>query len=175
MSRNRTGLIFAFALLAPSAMAASLPGPKAPPPSPYTAPAAAFSWTGLYAGVQAGGVWLSDKGKAVDKFGGAPVGTAAAKGSSFSGGLLAGYNWQYNNLVMGVEGDVEASSARAKASTFQSVFLGPVAADTATARFASPWRGSLRLRAGFAVRRGQGLRRVLLCARRCGLRNRRSS
>ncbi len=92
-----------------SAFAADLPA-RAPA---YTAPVAVapFSWTGFYLGAQAGGTW--GRSKAVDNPDVLPNrtwngdgDTFTAKTSGFVGGVQAGYNWQWNTIVTGIEGDI---------------------------------------------------------------------
>src|SRR6185437_9888119 len=73
----------------------------APPPAPVYTPV--FSWTGFYAGINGGYGW-----------GGNTSFSAPFPSSSFdtSGGLVGGtlgYNYQMNQLVFGVEGDIDAS------------------------------------------------------------------
>ena len=86
-----------------SAAAADLP--VAPTPVPVapvaSAPAAIFSWTGLYIGGHVGGAfdrssWSNPVTGANNIFTG---------GAGFVGGAQAGANLQFNRLVLGVEGD----------------------------------------------------------------------
>ena len=87
-------------LAAPSAIAADLsvaPLYKAPPP-----PASpAYNWTGFYAGVNGGGgwgrSWWQSQATSIDLSGAQVGGTA-------------GYNWQFGNAVLGVEGDIDWSN-----------------------------------------------------------------
>jgi outer membrane immunogenic protein len=79
---------------------------KAPPPV-----MAVWSWTGFYIGGDVGGTWARDRfdhspffaapGAAFD-VDAAALTTAASptlKGSGFSGGVYAGYNWQIGRAV----------------------------------------------------------------------------
>jgi outer membrane immunogenic protein len=75
-----------------------------------------------------------------------------AHDTSFMGGGQAGYNWQVNKWVFGVEGDVDATRLRASltrnAGDFTGAppgFFGTVAA---TSIFSSDWMASLRGRVG---------------------------
>ena len=82
---------------------AARPFTKAPPPV-----AVPFTWTGFYAGVQGGYQWSRDR---VTEFETA-TGVATGFGRDFKptggfGGLHAGYNYQFNWLVLGIEGDVD--------------------------------------------------------------------
>ncbi len=95
------------------ALAADLPNYEPPPAAAYS-PAPAWSWTGPYAGLTGGYAW-----------GTAAPGTSS---SGWVGGAYLGYNLQTNqNLVVGVEGDV-----------------------TATSKASNPWNGTFRGRLGYA-------------------------
>ena len=90
-----------------SALAADLPARGA-----AIAPAPVFvamNWAGFYVGAQLGGVQGNDKAQVL--IGGVPI---AGFGQSYSatavtGGVYAGYNWQFNNIVLGLEADVNLS------------------------------------------------------------------
>ena len=89
--------------LGSAAVAADLPR-RATAPAPYVAPVPVFTWTGLYAGVNAGYGWGTQKGAANAAFGkldGAQVGGTV------------GYNYQMGQIVLGVEGDGVVASHRA--------------------------------------------------------------
>jgi outer membrane immunogenic protein len=123
-------LVVAFSLgFAQAASAADMPV-KAPMMAP------AFSWTGFYAGVHAGGSWsagddpdytLTDPTAGAPftsrnfAWCGAPAGVVNVpvtspnpfdiqktcnNDSSFLGGAQIGYNWQTGSIVYGVEADV---------------------------------------------------------------------
>src|SRR5438552_7085030 len=93
--------------------------------APYTVnqPLNAYSWAGPYLGGNLGYAWGS-------------VANNLTKPSGFAGGIQAGYNWQQGPWVFGVEGDVQASGAD---DTF------------APWKFANPWFGTVRGRAGYAL------------------------
>jgi len=117
------------AVLATAAMmavvAASVSLAAEPPRERYytaAAPLSAYAWTGPYLGPNLGYQWGYLAHHA----------TAPAGGS---GGVQAGYNWQTGRLVFGGEGDLVVSTAD---HTF------------AAWKFANPWFGTLRARAGFA-------------------------
>ena len=91
---------------ATSAFAADLPVRynKAPPPVAVQV----FSWTGFYIGGHIGGAsarhesaQIADPTDGVD-FHDYPGG----RETGVFGGVQAGYNWQFNNVVLGIEGDV---------------------------------------------------------------------
>jgi outer membrane immunogenic protein len=63
---------------------------------------AAYSWTGLYLGGQAGGASLSASFKDNDDFFD-NQGLNPDRKYSFTGGVYGGYNWQINSMVVGVD------------------------------------------------------------------------
>ena len=89
-----------------AATAADLAKPvyKAPPP-----PVAISDWAGFYIGVNGGGGWANDHD------GVAPGHT----GSGGVGGGQAGYNWQFGNIVAGVEGDFDGAGLSARTGNFK--------------------------------------------------------
>ncbi len=124
----------------------------------YKAPAAVmvFSWTGLYLGANVGGHWGNDAITTtadVPNFGAVSAANIDAlsptnlKPNGFVGGLQAGYNWQVNNFVLGVEADANYLSGQASRAL---VFLGPApaAGDTLTNRTRANSLVTLRPRAG---------------------------
>jgi outer membrane immunogenic protein len=93
-------------LFAGSALAADLGRPitKAPPaPIPY------YNWTGFYIGLNVGGAFTSSSGHL---FG------SGNNLNGVAGGIQAGYNWQVNNFVFGIETDFQGSS---QSSSFSGV------------------------------------------------------
>jgi outer membrane immunogenic protein len=92
------------ALVAQSASAADLRRPvyKAPPP----AVVAAYNWSGFYLGGHVGGAWSSEEARDL-----ATGLTGATDPDGFIGGLQAGYNWQADRWVFGIEGDWSWSGA----------------------------------------------------------------
>src|ERR1700756_2201801 len=100
------------ALASGSAMAADMPL-KAP-----IAPAApVYSWTGFYAGVNAGYGWTDGSGgngesclnNAGTSAGCAVIADSALKTNGIFGGAQLGYNIQSGGVVWGFEGDIQAS------------------------------------------------------------------
>jgi outer membrane immunogenic protein len=110
----------ATATIAGSALAADLPSRKAPPPAYIPPPV--MTWTGPYIGINGGGIWTNSNNvltTAAD-FGAVAfptVSTAAAvaagniiptrRNTSFLVGGTWGYNWQWNNIVLGTESDFQ--------------------------------------------------------------------
>jgi len=116
----RAMTVLAAASLSGATLAADLPG------SPYYAPApavAAYNWRGLYAGLNAGYEWGS-------------ITNNGAEPSGLFGGGQIGYNWQFGQIVIGAETDIQGSGAD---DTF------------APWKFSNPWFGTLRGRAGLAL------------------------
>jgi outer membrane immunogenic protein len=96
--------------------------PRGPAPY-YPPPSSIYNWSGFYAGLNLGYEWGKVTNSGID-----PSGVA--------GGGQVGYNWQSGQFVFGAEADIQASSAD---DTF------------APYKFANPWFGTLRGRAGFAI------------------------
>jgi len=99
-----------------TAMAADLPSRKEAPV--YIAPAPVFSWTGFYVGAEFGGQWGHNTGSVNDNFTGAQlISTGSYNTSGVVGGGLIGYNYQINQFVLGIEGDLTGSSNQGRFST----------------------------------------------------------
>jgi outer membrane immunogenic protein len=105
-----------------SASAADLP-PSPVYKAPVMVPAPAFSWTGFYFGLNAGGHWDRDNiSGAPDPVGFTAAGVNPAVLSSLIGGSLhpngfigggqIGYNWQTSNVVFGVEADAQGLTGK---------------------------------------------------------------
>jgi outer membrane immunogenic protein len=120
-------------LLATSVMAADLPR-KTAPVAPVYRPVPTFTWTGFYAGVNAG--------YGFGDFTGASS-RSLKNPSGFLGGGQIGYNYQINQIVLGLETDLQASDIHAKHSAF-----GPVGSKSRL-----PYFGTVRARAGIAIDR----------------------
>lgn len=102
------------------------------PMAPVVAPAA-FDWTGFYAGVHLGGAW-GDFGTDVwnDAFGNAQAAI---------GGVQIGYNYQINQIVLGVQTDFAYTNLTSGTS-----IIGGYGAN-----INMDWLGSTTLRAGYAI------------------------
>lgn len=110
----------AAAIAAGSANAADLPYRQySAPPAPY----AVYSWVGPYLGFNVGYQWGGTTNNPTDP-------------SGVLGGIQAGYNFQFNQFVVGVETDIQLSGAE---DTF------------APWKFSNPWFGTLRGRVGYAM------------------------
>ena len=115
---------------ASSALAADLPTHKSPiAPAPFYAPPA-FTWGGLYLGVNGG-------------FGYAKLGNTnfASNGGGVVGGTI-GYNWQMGQVVFGGEADLDWASIKTN-NTFAN----------GTTTYRVNWLTTERLRLGYAVDR----------------------
>ena len=93
----------ALTALSVSAFAADMPSRKAPVVAPV---AAAPLWTGLYVGATAGYAFgkSSQRDQVTTYANGVADGDYKPKGAL--GGVTAGYNWQSQALVYGLEGDL---------------------------------------------------------------------
>ena len=99
-----------------TAFAADLPSRKEAPV--YIAPAPVFSWTGFYVGAEFGGQWGKNTGSIVDNSTANTLfSTGSYNTSGVVGGGLVGYNYQINQFVLGVEGDLTGSSNQGRFST----------------------------------------------------------
>ena len=107
MKRLLFGSCVALLLMNAGANAADLPIGA---PVYTTAIVAPPTWGGLYGGLNLGGRWLNDRIST----------TVLPVGSTFSGtlntwgamgGLQAGYNWQFGNVVAGIEADANILGA----------------------------------------------------------------
>jgi len=98
--------------VASAADIAARPYTKAPPPV-----VAVYNWTGFYVGGNVGGGWSNTN------FSGIPVtgdhfllpGSSISTGNSSGGvvgGIQAGFNWQWNQLVLGIEGTYSGADVR---------------------------------------------------------------
>ena len=132
-----------------------------------------YNWTGFYLGLNAGGAWGRSSASTTTDcslassppayfcglFGGAAnattvtaAGTGDITASGFSGGIQAGYNWQRNNFVYGLETDFGAFRLRGsrQANGTYPVSYNQTAGDpfTINTSFSSDWLFTLRGRIG---------------------------
>lgn len=132
--------------LASGAQAADLGSPRAPIAAAVVAPV--FNWSGVFIGAQIGYAWGKTN---VDAYTGGvfdALNSGSYNPNGVTGGVHLGYNWQVNNVVLGVVTDIEASGIRGSATTFP--FAGAGGMDYYTRL---NWQGSLRARLGFAIDR----------------------
>lgn len=129
-----------------TAQAADLPRRAPPPPAPLALPV--FTWTGFYAGLNAGYAFHAGSSGHTDPTYGAVTGGARSGG--FAGGGQIGYNYQFapgSGLVIGVETDIQgASFAKADAA-----YLGTT--PYYSVRPSPDYFGTVRGRLGYAFDR----------------------
>jgi outer membrane immunogenic protein len=122
----------ALAAMVGTAAAADLPPPNAP--EYYKAPvyAPAYNWSGFYLGINGGGGW----GRSA---------WTSTNGFNTSGGLVgatAGYNYQINQAVLGVEGDIDWADISGSATCLAT-----------TCKTSDSWLSTVRGRLGYAAGR----------------------
>ena len=144
-----------------AASAADLPVREAPPPVIQAVPI--FTWTGFYAGVNAGWGWRNSDQEPVFLTGpGIPLGLEGGAlifnnndDGGFTGGGQIGYNFQTGSFVWGVEADIQWADTDSR----QDVVFVPAAGFVGTfvpgtfESNAAEWWGSVRARAGVAFDR----------------------
>ena len=101
-----------------------------PAPAPVVEAPAAFNWTGFYLGVHAGAALL-DGDYTDGAFG------FSDDNTGFLGGVQAGYNWQFDNIVIGAQTDLAYTSAK-------------ISDDGFGAENKLEWLGSTTARVGYA-------------------------
>src|ERR671912_1712784 len=145
-----------------AASAADLPA-RAPPPAPVFSAVPVFTWTGFYAGVNAGWGWRDDDRAPVflAPGPGIPAGLAGTlvfsnnNDGGFTGGGQIGYNYQIGSFVVGVETDIQYADTDQN----QDVVFLPAAGFAGTFvpgvfnSNAPEWWGSVRARLGVAFDR----------------------
>jgi outer membrane immunogenic protein len=101
-----------------------------PPPPPIP-----FAWTGFYAGAHAGVGWSDGD---------------SSGSSGFIGGGQVGFNYQINQWVLGVEGDLSGTTIRDSASA---TVVGPGAVISGNAEASLDWVSTLAPSVGYAFDR----------------------
>ncbi|MBB4040458.1 outer membrane immunogenic protein [Microvirga flocculans] len=140
----------AVALATTAASAADLPSRRAP--APVVAAAPLFTWTGFYAGVNAGYTWgdntMTLSSVDPDFFAGVPLaGFGRSKNEgSFTGGGQIGYNYQIGSAVLGLETDLNYVNLNDR---YALTFADAVDSAILEARHKVQWFGTLRARLGF--------------------------
>jgi outer membrane immunogenic protein len=144
MRKSLFFVAFLLALQANSASAADMP-PQAPA-VPYTSPT--YGWTGFYAGVEAGGGWATEQIAHTTGAGAFPAGTVdnPVDPSGFLGGFYGGFNYQINQLVIGIDGDYEWASLIGSATNV-SVVNGNIGHDNSSVS----WIATVTGRIGYAL------------------------
>jgi outer membrane immunogenic protein len=116
----------ALVALAGTASAADMPARMPTKAVPYLA---VYNWTGFYVGANIGYGWGRDT-----------AGGSSTNLNGVIGGGQIGYNWQMNNLVLGLETDFQGSGQRASAS---GTILGTPVNVTERVRYFGTVRGRL--------------------------------
>jgi outer membrane immunogenic protein len=142
MKRILTTVLFS-AIVAGSAVAADLP-PAPPPRAPvvYAPPPPVYSWTGFYIGINGG--W--GFGKSDWTFDNFSTGNFNVNGGVL--GATAGFNWQSDWFVAGLEGDADGSWMDGKSAA-----CVPVTTNGAQCETKNKWLATLRGRIGYAADR----------------------
>lgn len=118
------------------ANAADLPRQRAMPAKAPAYVATVYNWTGTYVGLNGGYGW----GRSNWTSGAGTTGSFDVRGGLIGGTL--GYNWQMNQLVFGLEGDVDWSNIKGDSNA------GICAAGVCETR--NTWLGTARGRIGYA-------------------------
>ncbi|CAM5774346.1 porin [Labrys miyagiensis] len=143
---NRILVAAAVSMLAGTAFAADLAPAPAEPAAPAYVP---YNWTGFYAGINGGYAFSAGHHvNMTELFDGAgpfpdTYGSVSPKG--VFGGLQGGYNWQYGNFVLGLEGDVQGAGITDTASA-----VGPISDYFVKTKSQVSWFGTVRPRVGYA-------------------------
>jgi len=130
---------------AQTALAADLPARPV-----YKAPimAPAFSWTGFYAGIHAGYGWSDLRGTYDGADAAGPTNLGNLNGDGFVIGGHLGYNYQFSNIVIGIEADASWNDAE---DTIRSPEPPPRGPDPV--KYDRDYLASVRGRLGFAFDR----------------------
>ena len=119
------------------------------------APVPYLNWTGFYAGVNAGFGWGDPSSHLVTGplagFAADPLAPADynTRMSGFIGGAQAGYNYQINTVVVGVETDIQFSNINGTMTTPSTFLPALVSPATFTESETLSWFGTARGRIGF--------------------------
>ncbi len=123
-------------------------------------PTAAFSWSGCYVGVNAGGAWTNSDvsytqtggytgSPAVDQSFAHNLGSPSLGEAAFAGGGQVGCNYQVNSVVLGVETDIDY--LHASANYFASGTVPTKGSGvSSTVNVTTDWLASARGRLGYA-------------------------
>jgi outer membrane immunogenic protein len=148
-----------FALLASTALVGSAAAADLPVKMYTKAPVAPapYNWTGFYVGLNGGGSW-GKQDNALATIAGATLLTNSAKLNGVVGGGQIGYNWQFNQVVLGLEADLDASGQKGDGDPLFAFAVGNLfnaggAAATHAYTDKLDWFGTVRGRLGWAMDR----------------------
>ena len=135
---------------ASGAFAADLPSRKSPPA--FAAPLPVFTWTGFYAGLNAGAAFGNNRSGIVG------INTGSGNNARFTGGGQIGYNYQIGQLVVGLEADINflTNNRRNGGSVIVPTFpgtIGPTTLTSSNGGNSGNYFGTVRPRIGFAFDR----------------------
>jgi outer membrane protein OmpA-like peptidoglycan-associated protein len=148
-----------FLLLAGTSLSAAAALLASADPAAAQAPPGTVNWGGPYVGLSIGGEWgqLPGTVTAAPTAAGAVPGSPAAAGSTahlngrtegtVTGGGQAGYNFQFNNVVLGVEGDMRGGGPSSTTSVPVGVGNFPAGGNF---QASSDWNASIRGRLGYS-------------------------
>jgi outer membrane immunogenic protein len=140
----------------PSALAADLPRAITKAPAMVAAPP---TWTGWYAGINAGYGWGNEAAAisgdpaltiAVGIANGVVPSTIAKNPRGFIGGIQGGYNHQFGNWVLGAEADIQWSDIK-REQTILTAVGGVFPPFRTSSEQSLDWLGTLRSRVGFVA------------------------
>ena len=140
-------------------MAADMPVKAPVYKAPPVATAPVSTWTGFYAGVNAGGAWgrfpletINGSPTPADDAAGSAAETLTVRSSSFTGGVQAGYNWQSGGVVFGLEADFNWMSLRASQGPAAFPFgSNPALTFVVNQSVRTNWLATVRPRVGFTA------------------------
>ncbi|QOG20695.1 MULTISPECIES: outer membrane protein [Bradyrhizobium] len=127
--------------------------------APVMAPV--YNWTGFYVGGNVGGQWGSANPSTSTVYDPAgyffttsvpavnAVGAQHVNSSSVTGGFTAGYNWQVNNAVFGLEGDINYFGFKGSATGSALYPCCAPFAFTVNSSVSADWLATIRGRLGF--------------------------
>jgi outer membrane immunogenic protein len=152
---RRIAVVLVAAVSACGGQAASAADLAVKAPVYKAVPMAVWSWTGFYIGGNVGYSWgNSDSTETITNGVGATLFTNSGsfKLNGPIGGGQIGYNWQSDNWVYGVEGDIQASGQKGGVDfVCPTDVCSPGVAVVGSLNEKLTWFGTLRLRAGVLV------------------------
>ncbi len=153
MHRLVVGMLTTSALVAfsVSASAADLPARMPTKAPPYVPP---YSWSGLYVGVNLGGSW-GRQDNTLETITGVIDATNSNHIDGVIGGGQIGFNWQYNQWVVGLEADIQGSGQKGDGSFFIPAVIGATVVPATSISYEDKlnWFGTVRGRIGWAFDR----------------------
>jgi outer membrane immunogenic protein len=138
-----------------AALASDLPARKGPVPAPQVYLPPAFTWTGFYAGVNAGYAFRNDDTATTTGTpgfralvpGGVAPGSLKVGSDGFIGGAQIGYNYQINQIVFGLETDIQYVDNKGGSTFIGNPVLGTQLRTGADSELT--YLGTLRARLGY--------------------------